>query len=81
MSYGLLSREEQLFNYIQANRGAKHNGIRLDKLDSGISYGYGLPLRGVNLSKNKIGINISSGADNNVNAYTTFLYFTGLIKV
>ena len=81
LSYPLLSREEILYNYIQANGNSRHNAIRLDKLKQGKSFGYGLVFpRPYDLSKNKISINLSSDASN-VNQYTTYLYFTAVIKV
>ena len=63
LSYPLQSREEILYNYIQANGNSRHNAIRLDELGNAKSFGYGLAFpRAYDLSKNKIAINISSDA-------------------
>ena len=81
LSYSLKDREEILYNYLQAIQSRKHNAIRLQKLvDENEGFGIGLKLNGVDLSKNKISVNVASGIDNTA-PYVMFLFFTGLVRL
>ena len=77
-----LQNEEILYNYILANGNSPNNNFSLKKLNEGIGYGIGLSFNGSSFDfhNQKFGVSISSGASN-VNQYTLFLYFTGIITV
>jgi len=81
-SYALESRNEILYNYILANGNSQHNDFSLKKLSQGIGYGIGLNFNDstIDFHEKKFGLSVISSASN-VDPYTLFMYFTGVIKV
>ena len=81
-TYTLLNEEEILTNFVRAvNNKVEDNQTALNILASNDGYGMGLPFGAfVDLSKNKISINIQSEISNS-NPFTVYMFFQGVISV
>lgn len=81
-TYTLLNEEEILTNFVRAvNNKVEDNQCALNILASNDGYGMGLPFGAfVDLSKNKISINIQSEISSS-NPITVYMFFQGVISV
>lgn len=81
LSYSLDDMEEILINYFRATGDSAKNDVRLSNLNEHFGIGLRLPY-GYDFRQRKFGMNVHTGADNTVaGRYTSFLTFTGIIKV
>lgn len=80
-TYELDNEQQILENYIKAiNKTVGNNNANTNVIASNDSWGIGLSFgQFIDLSKSKIGINISSGVDSS-NPYTCYLFFSGLTE-
>lgn len=81
-TYEIDNEQQILENYIKAiNKTVGNNDANTNVVASNDAYGIGLSFgQFIDLSKSKIGINISSSVDN-INPYTCYLFFSGLAQI